>query len=88
MAMFFNRTGKYRKAVEEFQRSTAIGGCAAKKHCAGWLTPTPTWEIFAAAEATYKKAIALRPNYWGVYSWLGVFYYNQSRYAERCRDVP
>ena len=24
----------------------------------------------SAAEAAYKKAISLRPNYWGVYSWL------------------
>jgi len=36
----------------------------------------------AAAEAAYKKAISLRPNYWGVYSWLGVFYYNETRYED------
>jgi serine/threonine-protein kinase len=34
------------------------------------------------AEAAYKKAISLRPNYWGVYSWLGAFYYNQARYED------
>ena len=37
---------------------------------------------YAAAESTYKKAIALRPNYWGVYSWLGVFYYSENRYSD------
>ena len=37
---------------------------------------------FTAAEATYKQAIALRPNYWAVYSWLGAFYFGQSRYAD------
>ena len=30
----------------------------------------------------YKKAISLRPNYWGVYSWLGAFYYGQARYGD------
>jgi serine/threonine-protein kinase len=37
---------------------------------------------FAAAESTYKQAIALRPNYWAVYNWLGAFYFNQNRYAD------
>ena len=37
---------------------------------------------FAAAEATYKKAVALRPEYWGVYSWLGAFYSDQNRYSD------
>jgi tetratricopeptide (TPR) repeat protein len=35
-----------------------------------------------AAEVAYKKAISLRPNYWGVYSWLGAFYYGQARYGD------
>ena len=37
---------------------------------------------FRAAEAAYKKAIDLRPNYWSVYSRLGLFYFGQQRYAE------
>ena len=36
----------------------------------------------SAAEEAYRKAIALRPNYSGVYSALGVFYFNQARYAD------
>ena len=36
----------------------------------------------AAAEAAYKKAISVRPKYWAVYNWLGVFYIDQSRYDE------
>lgn len=35
-----------------------------------------------AAEATYKKAIAVRPQYWAVYSWLGAFYAGRARYAD------
>jgi tetratricopeptide (TPR) repeat protein len=37
---------------------------------------------FAAAESTYKKAVALRPEYWGGYSWLGAFYFGQNRYED------
>ena len=37
---------------------------------------------FVAAESTYKKAVALRPDYWGVYSWLGAFYSGQNRYSD------
>ncbi len=36
----------------------------------------------AAAESTYKKAIAVRPDYWGVYNWLGLFYYSQAQYSD------
>ena len=35
-----------------------------------------------AAESAYLKAVSLKPNYWGVYSWLGKFYYDQARYSE------
>jgi eukaryotic-like serine/threonine-protein kinase len=35
-----------------------------------------------AAEATIKKAIALRPGYWNNYVRLGVFYANHGRYKE------
>ncbi len=34
------------------------------------------------AEATYKKAIDLKPSYWTGYSLLGYFYYHQGRNAE------
>ncbi len=36
----------------------------------------------SAAEEAYRKAISLRPNYWGVYNAFGSFYYNQARYAD------
>ncbi len=35
-----------------------------------------------AAQATYKKAIALRPSYWAVYNWFGIFYAGQGHYGE------
>jgi tetratricopeptide (TPR) repeat protein len=34
------------------------------------------------AEKTYRRAIALRPHYWAPYNWLGVFYFQQARFAE------
>jgi len=34
------------------------------------------------AENTYKKAAALRPDYWEGYNRLGLFYYHHKRYAE------
>src|SRR5207245_10967850 len=36
----------------------------------------------AEAEKTYRRAIALRPNYWAPYNWLGVFYFSQARFAD------
>ena len=77
----FNGTGKYDKAVEEFQgalRSEPSSEDALR----GLADAYTNLGNFAAAESTYKKAIALRPNYWGVYTWLGFFYYNQARYPE------
>jgi tetratricopeptide (TPR) repeat protein len=35
-----------------------------------------------AAEATYRRAIALRPEYWATYVWLGLFYRERGRYAD------
>ncbi len=35
-----------------------------------------------AADAAYKKAISVRPKYWAVYNWLGVFLLHQSRFDE------
>ena len=39
----------------------------------------------AEAEATYRKAISLRPQYWAGYSWLGLFYWQQGRYDDAAK---
>jgi len=36
----------------------------------------------AEAEALYKRAVELKPRYWGNYSHLGSFYYRHARYAD------
>ncbi len=74
-----NGTGQYEKAVEQFNR--ALGSNPQNSEALRGLADAYTnLGNLAAAESTYKKAIDLRPNYWGVYSWLGLFYYGQARY--------
>jgi tetratricopeptide (TPR) repeat protein len=78
--VFFSKGG-YEDAVQQFQRSLdldhnndeALRSLAAAYQKLG----NPT-----AAEEAYRKAISLRPNYWGVYSAFGTFYYNQARYND------
>ena len=76
-----NGTGKYEQAVQEFQRAVSSNS-GSEEALRGLATAYTNVGNFAAAESTYKKAIELRPNYWGVYSWMGLFYYGQARYAD------
>jgi eukaryotic-like serine/threonine-protein kinase len=74
-------TGQYEEAVQQFQRSLDLDH-----------TSDETLRLLAAAyqkqgkasaaEEAYRKAVSLRPNYWGVYNAFGTFYYNQARYAD------
>ncbi len=76
-----NGTGQYEKAVEQFKRAVESNG-QSDEALHGLAEAYTNLGNFAAAESIYKKAIALRPNYWGVYSWLGLFYHNQARYSD------
>ena len=56
------------------------------------MTPSADWRRSitsstspAEAEATYRKAISLRPQYWAGYSWLGAFYREQGRYDDAAK---
>jgi serine/threonine-protein kinase len=77
----YNETGNYDLAVQEFQRAVQMDASnedALRGEARAYVKlGNPT-----AAEAAYQKAVSLRPNYWGVYSWLGHFYYDQARYPE------
>ena len=77
----YNLTGKYDLAVQEFGRAVQLD-FSNEDGLRGEADAFVKLGNPSAAEAAYKKAISLRPNYWGVYSWLGVFYYNQTRYEE------
>jgi len=77
----YNLTGKYDLAVQEFQRAVQID----PKNEDGLRGEADAYVKLgnpASAEVAYRKAVSLRPAYWGVYSWLGVFYYNQARYED------
>jgi serine/threonine protein kinase/tetratricopeptide (TPR) repeat protein len=77
----FVSTGRYEDAVRQFQRSLdldhnsdeTLRSLAAAYQKLGQAS---------AAEDAYRKAVSLRPNYWGVYSAFGAFYYGQARYAD------
>jgi serine/threonine protein kinase/tetratricopeptide (TPR) repeat protein len=78
--VFFSK-GRYEDAVQQFQRSLDLdhnNDEALRSLAAAYqkLGNAP------AAEEAYRKAISLRPNYWGVYSAFGTFYYNQARYSD------
>ncbi len=77
----YNETGRYDLAVQEFQRAVQIDA-SNEDGLRGAADAYVKLGNPAAAEAAYQKAISLRPNYWGVYSWLGKFYYDQARYPE------
>ena len=49
---------------------------------ADWRAPTRAGERYDEAEKAYKKAIGLKPSYWGGHLDLGSFYYFRKRYAE------
>jgi len=77
----FVTTGRYEDAVKEFQRAldldhnsdeTLRSLAAAYQKLGNAL----------AAEGAFRKAVSLRPNYWGVYSAFGTFYFGQARYAD------
>jgi serine/threonine protein kinase/tetratricopeptide (TPR) repeat protein len=77
----YNETGRYDLAVQEFQRAVQIDA-SNEDGLRGAADAYVKLGNPAAAEGAYQKAISLRPDYWGVYSWLGKFYYDQARYPE------
>jgi eukaryotic-like serine/threonine-protein kinase len=77
----YNLTGKYDLAVQEFGRAVQLDP-SNEDALRGQADAYVKLGNPVAAEAAYKKAISLRPNYWGGYSWLGAFYYSQARYAD------
>ena len=73
--------GKYEEAVKQYQRSLDLDPNS--DYALGQLADAyQKLGNSAAAETAYKNAINVRPQYWAVYNWLGVYYTNQSRYDE------
>ena len=76
-----NGTGEYQRAVETF--TNAISQDATNDQA--YVGLARSYERLgddAKAEATYRRAIALRPQYWASHDRLGMFYRERSRYVE------
>lgn len=77
----YHTEGKYDLAVQEFQRAVQLDP-KNEEGIRGVADAFAKLGNAAQAEEAYRKAISLRPNYWGVYSWLGTFYYDRGRYED------
>jgi len=80
-----NGTGRSENAILEFQRAlnSEPGSALALRGLADAYAAVGN---IGAAEEAYKRAVALRPDDWAVYNWLGAFYCDQNRYAE-CAEM-
>jgi serine/threonine-protein kinase len=79
MAQLDRRTGKFDEAVKELERLMAVDRTRAD----AYYTLAETYNDMGRvqdAEATYKKAILLRPGYWAGYNALGRFYAQHGQY--------
>ena len=80
----YNSQGKYGEAANEFEKALARDGTQVNT-LRGLADAYEKLGNLPAAEATYRHAISLRPQYWAGYDWLGAFYFRQSRYADAVR---
>ncbi|MGE5321683.1 MAG: protein kinase domain-containing protein [Actinomycetota bacterium] len=81
MGTLLNVTGKYEQAVQHLQRALELDGSRDEAYRELSLAFDKLHRP-ADAESLLKRAIALRPQYWPGYQWLGWFYYDHGRNAE------
>lgn len=81
LGRIYNGTGKYNEAVLEFDEAL-VADARNQEAYRGLAFAYERLGRFADAEATYRRALKLRPEYWGGYNWVGVFLYRQHRYDE------
>jgi len=77
----YRGTGEYEKAAAEFQKATALDATSDDAY-RGLAGAYEKLNKPVDAEATYRQAIRLRPQYWAGYSWLGNFYFQQGRFDD------
>ena len=70
----FVSRGRYEDAVHQFQLSLELDHNS-DETLRSLAAAYAKLGKFSAAEDAYNKAIAVRPNYWGVYSAFGTFFY-------------
>ena len=78
-------TGRYDDAVKEFERSLDLDRSSDETLRLLAAAYQKTGNTSASEEA-FRKAVALRPNYWGVHNAFGTFYYNQARYEDAAEE--
>jgi serine/threonine-protein kinase len=76
-----NEQGRYPLAAGEFQKAVALDKTQINA-LRGLADASEKLGNLNAAEAAYRQAISLRPQYWAGYNWLAAFYYRQARYAD------
>ncbi|HSB75854.1 MAG TPA: protein kinase, partial [Terriglobales bacterium] len=81
MGDVYNEQGQYQLAANEFQKALALQGNQLDA-LRGLADAREKLGDLRNAEAAYRQAINLRPQYWAGYNWLGAFYYRQARYPE------
>ena len=74
-------SGEYSEAVTEFDRAIQ----SEPSNYDAYLQLADAYDRLDKpdlAEATYRRAIDLQPNYWAGYSWLGAFHYKRAEYSQ------
>jgi tetratricopeptide (TPR) repeat protein len=85
LALVHNGKGQYNLALQEIQRALKLE----PRDPDALLGEAAVYASMGRddeAESTYKKAAALRPQHWGGYYELGVFYYRQRRYTDAAAE--
>jgi serine/threonine protein kinase/tetratricopeptide (TPR) repeat protein len=84
LGQLYKGTGAYQKAADEFESVIETDPTNDR----AYRELAEAYALLgnrAQAEATYQRAIQLRPHYWAGYNWLGVFYYRRSQYRDAAR---
>jgi serine/threonine-protein kinase len=81
LGIVYAGTGRHREAIALFQSAIAMDPAQAEAY-RGLAKAHEALGDLAAAEQTYRRAVDLRPDYWGGHNDLGVFYSRNSRYDD------
>lgn len=78
LGMIYRETGEYERAIVELKNVLAVDPTNAAA-CQEMATTYADAGMVADAESIYRKAIQLRPDYWGCYYSLGVLFWRNDR---------
>lgn len=81
LGMIYRETGEYERAIVELKNVLAVDPTNAAA-CQELATTYADAGMVPEAESIYRKAIQLRPDYWGCYYSLGVLFFRNDRPEE------